>query len=174
MKGRQSVRSKRVVGVAALSLLAAPLAACGGSGSSTARPAQAGQRQLDILAVDQIERKWHDAETHRNLGEMMSLWAPNASWQADVGLTLVGKKQIRDFWVKQVFPVARKQHWFSDTATFRMRTTVTGDKGSLYFECHEVDRRTLKVLAVVGQELDVQKIGGRWLITKSVGSSPTL
>jgi hypothetical protein len=31
-----------------------------------------------------------------------------------------------------------------------------------------------KVLAVVGQELDVQKISGRWLITKSVGFSPTL
>jgi hypothetical protein len=30
------------------------------------------------------------------------------------------------------------------------------------------------VVAVVGQDLDVAKIGGRWLITKSTGSSPTL
>lgn len=165
---------KKLLIAVTLLLLVTPLAACGGGGSSTGRLTSADERQLEILAVDQIERKWHDAETHRNLDEMMSLWAPNASWQADVGLTLVGKEQIRDFWVKQVFPVARKQHWFSDTATFRMRTAVKGDKGTLYFECHEVDRRTHKLLSVVGQELDVQKISGRWLITKSVGSSPTL
>jgi len=161
-----------MVGAAAAALVAS-LTACGGSSSGTGMT-QAERNQLEAYAIDQIERKWHDAETHRNLAEMMSLWAPNSAWEADQNLTLVGKKQIRNFWVTQVFPVARKQHWFSDTASFRMRTTVAGDRGTLYFECHEIDSKTHKLLAVVGQELDVAKIGGRWLITKSVGSSPTL
>lgn len=132
------------------------------------------QKATDRLAITAIERKWHDAETTRNLAEIMSLWASNATWQLDPTETLAGKRQIRNFWVKQVFPLARRQHWFSDTATFRIRTTVKGDRGTLYFECHEIDRKTEKVVAVVGQDLDVAKIGGRWLITKSIGSSPTI
>src|SRR5262245_7400741 len=161
-----------VIGIT-LVALALSLAACGGSGTSS--PQHDGERnKIAVLAIDQIERRWHDAETHRNLAEMMSLWAPKAVWEADQNLTLVGKDQIRKFWVTQVFPAARKQHWFSDTASFRMRTSVDGDKGTLYFECHEIDSKTHKVLAVVGQELDVARIGGHWLITKSVGSSPTL
>jgi SnoaL-like domain len=156
-----------------LAALVLSVAACGGSGTGSALT-QAERNKLDILSIDQIERKWHDAETHRNLAEMMSLWAPNAVWEADQNLTLVGKEQIRKFWVTRVFPAARNQHWFSDTASFRMRTTVGGDRGTLYFECHEIDSKTHKLLAVVGQELDVVRIGGRWLITKSVGSSPSL
>jgi SnoaL-like domain len=160
-----------VTAVAALTLLVASLTACGGS----SKPANAaGQAVFDRLAITAIERKWPDAETTRNLAEIMSLWAPHATWQLDPTHTLVGKRQIRTFWVEQVFPLARKQHWFSDTATFRIRTTVDGDRGTLYFECHEIDEQTRKVVAVVGQDLDVAKIGGRWLITKSTGSLPTL
>src|SRR5262249_21168668 len=125
----------------ALAILVASLAACGGSGSSSSLT-QAEQQQIDTLSINQFERKWHDAETHQNLSEMMSLWAPGASWQADQNLTLIGKNQIRKFWVTQVFPVARKQHWFSETPTFRMRTTVDGDHGTLYFECHELNSKT--------------------------------
>jgi hypothetical protein len=163
--------ARGVTAVVTFTLLVAPLTACGGS----SKPANAaGQAALDRLAITAIERKWHDAETTRNLAEIMSLWAPHATWQLDPTHTLVGKRQIRTFWVERVFPLARKQHWFSDTATFRIRTTVDGNRGTLYFECHEIDRRTRKVVAVVGQDLDVAKIGGRWLITKSTGSSPTL
>jgi ketosteroid isomerase-like protein len=161
-----------VTALAALTLLVAALTACGGSSKNGANVA--GEKALDRLAITAIERKWHDAETTRNLAEIMSLWAPHATWQLDPTRTLVGKRQIRTFWIKQVFPLARKQHWFSDTATFRIRTTVDGDRGTLYFECHEIDEQTRKVVAVVGQDLDVAKIGGRWLITKSTGSSPTL
>ena len=158
-----------------LGALAMSLGACGGSGTGSGSAlTQAQLSKLDIYDIDQIERKWHDAETHRNLAEMMSLWAPKAVWEADQDLTLVGKDQIRNFWVTQVFPAAKAQHWFSDTASFRMRTTVDGDKGTLYFECHELDSKTQKLLAVVGQELDVARMGRHWLITKSVGSSPTL
>jgi ketosteroid isomerase-like protein len=165
--------ARGVTVLAALTLLVAPLTACGG-GSSKAGANAAGAKALDRLAITAIERKWHDAETTRNLAEIMSLWAPHATWQIDPKHTLVGKRQIRALWVENVFPLARKQHWFSDTATFRIRVTVDGDRGTLYFECHEIDEQTRKVVAVVGQDLDVAKIAGRWLITKSTGSSPTL
>ena len=34
--------------------------------------------------------------------------------------------------------------------------------------------KTGKLVKVVGADQDVQKIGGKWLITNSVASSPTL
>jgi hypothetical protein len=44
----------------------------------------------------------------------------------------------------------------------------------LYFECHYVDVDTGKVVLVNGISQDLQKINGKWLITKTVGSSPIL
>jgi hypothetical protein len=168
------MRIRRAATAAALALLVGALSACGGGSHAAGARLAAGEKAIDQLAIMGIERDWHDAETTLNLAKMMSLWAPNATWQLDPAQTLVGKRQIRAFWIKQVFPLARKQHWFSDTATFRIRVGVDGSRGTLYFECHEIDRQTKKVVLIVGQDLDVAKIGGRWLITKSVGSSPTI
>jgi ketosteroid isomerase-like protein len=159
----------------ALAGLVVPLSACGGGSSAKASAAEAKiQREADLYEIGLIERRWHDAETHQNISEMMSTWAPDATFQIDVGQTVTGAKAIRSFWLKDVFPTDRKQHWISDTATWKVRETVEGDRGTLYFECHEIDARTRKVVAVVGQQATVAKIGGRWLITNSVGASPVL
>jgi hypothetical protein len=165
---------RKVLMGGAVAAAVASLAACGGGSGATSATVQALQKQADLYAVYRIESKWHDAETHQNTKELESLWAPNGTWQADVGLTLTGPKAIGNFFVKNVWPLARKQHWVSDTATFKIRVSVDGNKGTLYFECHELDSKTNKVVAVVGQDTTVAKIGGRWLITNAVGSSPTL
>jgi hypothetical protein len=44
----------------------------------------------------------------------------------------------------------------------------------LTFECHFIDVKTSKVVAVVGADMEVARIDGRWLITSMVGGSPTL
>lgn len=166
---------RALVGLVASTLIVVTAAACGGGGSGvSAATVQALQKQADLYAITRIEEKWHKAETDRSTREMMALWAPNATWQADVNLTVTGRKAIGRFFAKDVWPVARKQDWFSDTATFRLHATVDGDKGTLYFECHEIDAKTMKVVAVVGQDMTVARIDGRWLITNAVGSSPTL
>ena len=168
------MRTRGPAAITVLALGVGLLSGCGGGSHASVASDSAGRRALDTLAITAIERKWHDAETTRNLGEMMSLWAPQATWQIGPTQTLVGRRQIRNFWINRVFPVARKQHWYSDTATFRIRATVDGNRGTLYFECHEIDRETRKVVAVVGQDRDVAKLDGRGLITKSIGSSPTI
>jgi ketosteroid isomerase-like protein len=155
-------------------VLAGLVAGCGGGGAAAPRLTAADQTILATYAIEQIERKWHQAEMTQNTSEMMSLWAPDASFQIDPTHTAVGKAQIRKFWVTQIWPLARRQHWLSDTSTPRIRVAVAGDKGSIYFECHEIDAKTGKVLLVVGQTAEVAKIGGRWLITKTSGSSPML
>jgi hypothetical protein len=44
----------------------------------------------------------------------------------------------------------------------------------MYFECHYIDPKTSKVMAIAGVEHTLQKINGKWLITDSAGVNATL
>ena len=65
-------------------------------------------------------------------------------------------------------------HWEANTPTYRIRTTVNGDKGTLYFQCNFLDPKTNLVKAYVGVDHNVQKIDGKWLIVSSVGATASL
>jgi ketosteroid isomerase-like protein len=148
------------------------LSACGGSSSHSGTTAQL-HKDADILAIDQIEQTWHKAASSHNVGLMMSLWAPDATFNIGTQ-TLTGRAQIRDFFEHTAAPFQPQNHWVSDTPSYRIRITVNGDKGTLYFECHYVDVKTKKVVSVVAADQNVQKIGGNWLITSSAGATPSL
>jgi len=152
--------------------LTVTLAACGGSGKQSAAEQQL-QRQADLYAIDQIEEEWHEASSTHNINLMMTLWAPDATWNIGAQ-TLAGKTQIRNFFVHKVGPFQPQNHWVSETLAYKVRVTVNGDQGTLYFECHYVDVRTRKVVSVVSADQNVQKIGGKWLIVSSAGATATL
>ena len=147
-------------------------AACGGSGKSSARVGEL-QHEADITAIDQIEKTWHKAASTRNVNLMMSIWAGDATFNIGTE-TLTGTKQIRDFFVQKAGPFQPGNHWVSDTPAYKIRITASGDKGTLYFECHYVDVKTQKVVSVVAADQDVERIGGKWLITSAAASLPTL
>jgi uncharacterized protein (TIGR02246 family) len=156
----------------ALGVVVVLLAACGSSSSSSASE-QSMQRKADLYAIDQIEKRWHRATSTQNVDLMMSLWAPNATLTVGPGQTLIGKKQIRRFFLKaKVFQP--ENHWVSETPAYKIRITVNGDRGTLYFECHYVDLKTGKIVVVTGADQEVARINGRWLITSMVGGSATL
>jgi ketosteroid isomerase-like protein len=155
----------------ALGAVVASLVACGGSRTSSSQEAL--QRQADLYAIDQVEKTWHRATSRRSVDLMMSLFAPNATYTIGPGQTFIGKRQIRRFWLKA--PVFQPEnHWVSETPAYKIRITVNGDRGTLYFECHYVDPKTGKVVGIVGADQQVARIGGRWLITNHVGATPTL
>ena len=148
------------------------LAACGG-----ASPASSGdlaiQRDADLYQITEIERKLHQATTTHDIDLMMSLWAEDATFTVASGDTLTGKDAIRTFWHDT--PVFQPDtHWVSETPAYKLRMTVNGDKGTLYFECHYVDAATGKVVAVTAADQQVARINGQWLITNIVGASATL
>jgi hypothetical protein len=64
--------------------------------------------------------------------------------------------------------------WISETPAYKVRITVNGDRGTLFFECHYVDAKTGEVQAVTAADGDVARINGRWLITNLAGASATL
>jgi ketosteroid isomerase-like protein len=152
--------------------MALALAACGGSGKQSAVQ-RSRQRQADLYAIDQIEKTWHKASSTHDVNLMMTLWAPDATFNIGTE-TLTGKAQIRAFFADKAAPFRPQNHWVSETPEYKLRATVSGDKGTLYFECHYVDAKTRKVVSVVGADQNVQKIGGKWLITSSASATPSL
>jgi hypothetical protein len=155
----------------ALGLVVLSVAACGGSPTGSTEDAV--QREADLYRIAEIERKWHQATSTHDIDLMMSLWAPNATFTVRAGETLTGKDAIREFWLAA--PVFQPENqWVSETPAYKLRATVNGDKGTLYFECHYVDAETGEVVAVVGADQQVARIDGTWLITNNVGAAPIL
>jgi ketosteroid isomerase-like protein len=157
----------------ALAVVVILLAACGGS-STRSTTDKAIQRQADLYAIGQIEVKFHKATSRHDIDLMMSLWAPNATFTVGPGQTLTGKAQIRRFWLSQSVAFQPENHWLSDTAAYKLRSTADGDRGTLYFECHYIDRTTRKLVVLTAADQQVARIDGRWLITNMVGASATL
>jgi len=154
----------------ALAVLVVSVAACGTSqASSTAE--QEAQRNADMWQIDQLEKKFHQATTKHDVDLMMSLYAPNAT-VIFASNTAVGKQQIQKFWLET--SKSFKENWISDTAAYKVKITVSGDRGTLFFECHYVEPKTEKVVFVTAADADVQRIDGRWLITNLTGASATL
>ena len=143
----------------AVGILVVALAACGDSGASSASE-QTLQRQSDLYEISQIEKTWHKATSTQDVDLMMSLWAPNATFTVGPGQTLTGKEEIRNFWLGA--PVFQPEnHWVSETPAYKIRITLSGDRGTLYFECHYVDPKTAKVVAVTAADEQVARINGR-------------
>ena len=161
------MRKAPMIGLA----LALSLAACG-SGRDAASQA-ALQKRADVLAIEQIEVNWHKASSTKDIDLMMSLWAEDATFTAGT-TTYTGKVQIRDFFLTKAAPFKPENHWVSDTPEYKLRVTVDGDRGTLYFQCHYVDVSTMELKNVVAADQDVARINGRWLITKSVASTAIL
>jgi hypothetical protein len=130
------------------------------------------QKLADRYKIDSIEKTWHKAASRKDLNLMMSLWAPNAT-ATIAGQTYRGKRAIRQLFAK-AGPFQPQNHWESDTPAYKIRITINGSRGTLYFECHYIDVDTGKVALAVGADQDVRKINGRWLITKLIASSVTL
>src|SRR5947209_2220015 len=165
---------RTVIAGLVLVAIAAALGLQRGGGTAVASTNDAiTQREADLYQLDQVEVKFHRATSHHNLKLMMSLWAPGAVFNIDQE-ALAGKAQIQHWFATKNGAFMPNHHWESDTPTYKMRITLGGDQATIYFECHYVDPKTAKVVAVAGVTHTLQKINGVWLITNSAGSTATL
>jgi ketosteroid isomerase-like protein len=155
-----------------LTVVVVALAGCGGPSKSSAAD-QLTVRDANLYQIDQIEVDWHKATSTHNLNLMMSLWAPGAVFNIDQQ-TLTGKGQIRHWFATQNAAFQPQNHWESDTPSYKIRVTLNGDKGTLYFQCHYIDPKTQKVVSYPAVDHKVQKINGRWLIVDSAGATDVL
>jgi hypothetical protein len=153
-------------------MIAAAALVVGCSAGNTAVPADL-QKQADLYAIDQIEVNWHKAASTKDVDLMMTLWAADATFNFS-GRTLTGTDQLRAFFTNEAAPFKPENHWESDTPAYKIRATVDGDKGTLYFECHYIDVDTGMVKVVVAADQKVARINGKWVITEADSTSPEL
>lgn len=162
----------KLVYLAAFAAVVAALQTSGGTAqASTADDVT--QRNSDLYQIDQIEVKFHRATSKHDINLMMSLWAPGSVFNIDQE-TLTGKAQIRHWFLTKNKAFMPTHHWESDTASYKIRVDLNGDKATLYFECHYIDPKTAKVVGQAGVTHTLQKINGQWLIVNSSGSTATL
>src|SRR5437870_5163718 len=158
-------RFSRAVGtaVAALVLL------FGLAGCNAAPAAQVSdvQKQADLYAIDQIEVTWHKASSMKDVNLMMTIWADDATFTTS-SKTYSGKAEIRAFFETQAAPFKPGNDWVSDTPAYKVKATVDGDKGTLYFECDYIDVPTKKVQVVVSADQQVVRVNGTWLIKAAI------
>jgi ketosteroid isomerase-like protein len=156
-------------GLVAVGFLALALSACGGASSVNSEL----QEQVDKFLIGEIEADFHESMTKKNIEQMMSLYAPNATVTIGPAETATGTSEIREAWMTTT-PFQPKTNWISDHPAYKVRVTIDGDRGTLYFECHYVDVKTGKVAAVTAADMDVQRVDDRWLITRMVGGTTEL
>ena len=143
------------------------------SAASASSPNATTQKEADLYQIDQIERTFHKAGSTHDVNLMMTLFAPGAVFNVG-SQTLTGKAQIRKFFATKNPAFQPQNHWVSETPSYKIKETVHGDKGTLYFECHYVDVRTGKLALLIGVNHDVQRIDGKWLIVDSSSATPIL
>jgi ketosteroid isomerase-like protein len=156
-------------GAVAVGTLAVALSACGGSSPVSS----ALQEQVDRFQIGEIERDFHEALSKKDIALMMGLWSQNATFTAGPGKTATGTRQIQQFWLNSK-AFRPSTEWVSDHPAYKLRVTVSGDRGTLHFECHFVDVNTDEVAEVTAADMDVSRIDGRWLITNMVGGTAEL
>jgi ketosteroid isomerase-like protein len=132
------------------------------------------QLNSDRYEIDQIEKNFHEATATKNIDQMVSLWAPNATMTLGPGQTATGPDEIRRYFLEKSLAFNPKTHWLSDHPAYKIEITVNGDRGTLHFECHYIDYDTGEVVQTTSADMDVARIDGHWLITNMVGASAEL
>lgn len=160
---------RRFVIFAGIAALALPVVAQAGWFSTSGPSAP---KRAELYSLTQIEVTWHRATSKKNLNLMMTLWAPDAVFILG-GKTYKGKAAIRGA-LSKAGPFQPQNHWISDSPAYKLRAKVNGDKATLYFECHYIDIDTQKLAFINGVSVDLRKKAGTWLITKFIGSTPSL
>jgi SnoaL-like domain len=153
-------------------LLSVVLVAC--TGPTDGSSGEPGRRFQDMWEIDQIEKQFHQATTDKNIDQMVSLFAPNATMTIGTGETASGLDEIRSFWLENAASFEPENEWISDHPAYKLEITVDGDRGTLHFECHYIDAKTHDVVSVTAADMDVARIGGAWLITNMIGGSTVL
>ena len=153
-------------------ILSVVLAACGGSSDGSS--GDQARRFQDMWAIDKIEKDFHRASSIKDIDLIVSLYAPNATMTVGPGETASGREEIREFFLANSGSFDPDNNWISDHPAYKLEITVNGDRGTLHFECHNVNAETGEVVSATAGDFDVARIDGTWLITNFVGATTVL
>jgi SnoaL-like protein len=123
----------------------------------------------DILAVRNIEIIFHTAGSvlpDKDLNLMMSLYADDAvlTDTAHDNKVYRGKEQVRAYWVDVSGPFRPEHHWIGYTPAMRIKSNVTGNSATLYFECLWMDVDSNAIGAHAFSSMVLARVNGHWLV----------
>jgi hypothetical protein len=146
-------------------LLLAILTGCG-----TGDSAAASIRKDDNYQITEMVTNWHQALTTKDVELALSLFAHGAVLTA-AGKVHSGKDEIRKFLNTQT-PFRPESQWISLTHTPSIRHTVSGSRGTLYFECHFFDVDSRRLVNSTSGDARVVRVHNQWLFTSvAVGNA---
>jgi hypothetical protein len=155
----------------ALGALVVSLAGCAGSSGNEA--SEEAIQQADYWAISELQKKFHQATSKKDIDLMMSIYAPNATFTI-TGQTAVGKGQIRRYWLRKSKAFRPSNRWVSETPVYKTEITADNDRGTMHFECHYVNVKGKTVVVHLSADQEVARIHGKWLITDMVVGSAAL
>jgi uncharacterized protein (TIGR02246 family) len=164
------MRTRRATGLLVTVAMAVALSGCGGDDS---KASSAAFEAADKYEITQLQVKWHEALTTKNLDQAMSLFADDAVFTVG-GQTYSGKEQIQNWLATKAAAFKPENRWTSLHPAFKLRVSAVDDRGTLHFECHFVDPETQQFKASLQGDARVARISGRWLFTSVAGGNATL
>jgi hypothetical protein len=125
----------------------------------------------DILAVRNIEIIFHTAGSvlpNKDLDLMMSLYADDVvlTDTAHDNKLYQGKEQVRTYWANVSGPFRPEHHWIGYTPAMRIKSNVTGNTGTLDFECLWMDVDSNAIGAHAFSSMEVARVKGHWLVKR--------
>src|ERR1700722_13508872 len=125
----------------------------------------------DILAVRNIEIIFHTAGSvlpTKDLDLMMSLFADDAvlTDTAHDNKVYRGKEQVRTYWADVSGPFRPEHHWIGYTPAMRIKSHVTGNRATLYFECLWMDVDSNAIGAHPFSSMDLAGVKRQWLVKR--------
>jgi ketosteroid isomerase-like protein len=123
----------------------------------------------DIPAVRNIEIPFHTAGSvlpNKDLELMMSLYADDAvlTDTAHENKVYRGKEQVRTYRVDISGPFRPEHLWVGYTPAMRIKSHVTGDSATLYFECLWMGVDSNAIGAHAFSSMDLARVNGHWLV----------
>jgi len=120
---------------------------------------------MDEYEVKQIEVTFHRALATKSVDLMMSIFADGAVMTTPSGVEYVGTAAIRVFFATQSAAMQPQNHWAALVPAYKVTASITGNTGTLTFECHLVDIATNQIKLQHRIDMTVERSGTQWLVT---------
>jgi hypothetical protein len=120
---------------------------------------------IDEYEVKQIEVTFHRALATKSVDLMMSIFADDAVMTTPNGDMYVGVAAIRVFFATKSAAMQPQNHWAALVPAYKVTTSITGNAGTLTFECHLVDIATNQIKLQHQVDMTVVRSGSQWLVT---------
>jgi hypothetical protein len=139
-------------------------------GAATAAPAVCQDSAADTLAVRNVEIQFHQAGSvlpEKNIDLMMSLFTDDAvlTDTAHDNMQYKGKAEVRRYFETVAAPFRPANHWIGYTPAMRIRSEVTGNRATLYFECLWMDVDKNAIGSHSFSDMTLVKANGKWLVS---------